>query len=232
MKSTCNLCGSTKFVDLKTRRLAKCKSCNSLERTRLLWMHLLAANIAPQARILHCAPEKGLYRALSQYRPEAQYEPADLDPARYDFAAGIRQIDLCDLDGEPSDHYDLIIHSHVLEHVPCTMAYTLKHLSRMLKPDGLQICVIPFAPGYFDETFANIGAEERTRRFGQHDHVRRIGAEDRHVHVGKIIRLPEHYDAEARFGAKALLRANIPRSMWQGFSISTVLELRKSDYLL
>lgn len=228
----CNICGGSDFVDMKSRRLARCASCGSVERTRLLWLHIQAAKIPADARILHFAPERGLYNAIAKSYPNAQYEAADINPARYPFAKKIRAINLCEMEKEPSGAFDLIIHSHVLEHVPCAMAYTLKHLCRMLKPGGRQICVIPFAKGYFDESYAEIGAEERTRRFGQHDHVRRIGAEDREAHLGKIIRLPSEYDAEKRFGAETLRSANIPESQWRGFTISTVLEIRREDYLL
>ena len=116
--------------------------------------------------------------------------------------------------------------------MPCTIAYTLFHLTRMLKPTGRQICIIPVTKGYHDESYVDIGPEERTRRFGQHDHVRRFGVEDLSSHLGKVIRLPAVYDAEARFGAQRLMQAGVPQSARQGFTINTVLEIYKDDYLL
>lgn len=228
----CNLCGGQDFVDVKSRVKAKCSGCGSLERTRLLWMYLKEQPITPDTHVLHLAPERGLYNTLKKRLSSARYEVADLDPTRYPFADGIRQIDLGNLENEPSDTYDIIIHSHVLEHIPCAVAYTLFHLSRMLKADGRQICIIPFSSGFYDETYVDLGPEERTRRFGQHDHVRRFGVEDAEAHLGKIVRLPAEYNAESRFGAKELSRAAIPKKMWRGLTISTVLELTKNDYLL
>ena len=83
--------------------------------------------------------------------------------------------------------------------------------------------------GHYDETFAEIGEAERRRRFGQGDHVRRFGAADRERHLGKLLRLPEDYDASALFGRAALERARIPEAQWRGFTIATVLDLARQD---
>jgi phosphoglycolate phosphatase len=228
----CNICQDDRWEDMRSRRRVRCKGCNSVERTRLLWMYLERAGITAETRVLHLAPEKGLHRKLREMLAPDNYVCADLDPARYPFADNIRQIDLCDLEGEASDQYDIILHSHVMEHIPCNIAYTLYHLHRMLTPDGLHICVIPFLPGQYDECFQDIGDEERHRRFGQHDHVRRFGEDDRERHLGSIVRLPEAFDASEEFDAERLLEANIPEKVWRGFTPNTVLQLRKGDYRL
>ncbi len=228
----CNLCGGTEFEDVKSRPKVKCTGCRSVERTRLLWMYLQEVEFGPDTRVLHLAPERGLYRKLSKLISPGNYTCSDINPKRYKFVENIIRLDLCDLDEQPSGEYDLIIHSHVMEHVPCNFAYTLFHLHRMLKPDGKQICIIPFGRGKYDECFQDISDEERRRRFGQHDHVRRFGAEDRHAHLGSIINLPTEFDAKARFGARRLRQANIPEKNWTGFTTSTVLTLKKSDLRL
>src|SRR5690606_16155702 len=148
----CNLCGCGEFVDMNGRKLARCRDCSSLERTRLLWMYFQSISLPAGAKILHVAPEKGIYDAISRMEGIGRYTCADLDPRRYGFAK-CEKIDLCELDHWPPAHFDLIIHSHVLEHVPCTLAYPLYHLHRMLKPSGRHLCVIPFSPGKYDESF-------------------------------------------------------------------------------
>ena len=223
----CNLCGGTEFEDVKSRPKVKCRNCRSVERTRLLWMYLQEVDFRPDTRVLHLAPERGLYRKLSKLLTPENYVCSDINPKRYKFVENIIKLDLCDLDAQLSGEYDLIIHSHVMEHVPCNFAYTLFHLHRMLKPAGKQICIIPFGRGKYDECFQDISDEERTRRFGQHDHVRRFGAEDRHAHLGSIVSLPAEFDAKARFGAKRLRQANIPQKDWTGFTPNTVLILGK-----
>jgi phosphoglycolate phosphatase len=102
----------------------------------------------------------------------------------------------------------------------------------MLAPDGKHVCIIPFLSCKYDECFQDISNEERTRRFGQFDHVRRFGRNDAHAHLGKIIELPATVDLTAIFSENELLGANIPESHWYGFTIGTVLELAKDDYKL
>jgi phosphoglycolate phosphatase len=178
--------------------------------------------------VLHLAPERGLYEAIRALGPAA-YHVADFDPRRYANIPGVVRLDLCDLDALPSNHYDLIIHSHVLEHVPCNIAYPLYHLHRALTPDGLHVCIIPFMTGQYDESFAEIGAEERCRRFGQFDHVRRFGRDDIARHLGSILDLTGHQDASVFFSPEELQAANIPVSSGRGFTIDTVLRLHKTD---
>lgn len=96
----------------------------------------------------------------------------------------------------------------------------------MLTEDGTHICIVPFLPGTWDESFQEMPAEELARRFGQHDHMRRFGKEDRLSHVGKIIRLPEEFDATKDFTEEALRAANIPENKWHRFSGGTVLRLK------
>lgn len=234
MQCRCNLCGGEEFLEVKNRPVpTKCAQCGSLERTRLLWMYLQLLNLGKETRILHLAPERGLYRALSKIVSEENYHTADINPERYRrHAPRTRRLDLTDLEAQPSNAYDIIIHSHVLEHVPCNIAYVLFHLHRMLAEDGTHMFIIPFMPGSWDESFQELPADVQTRRFGQHDHVRRFGRDDRQSHLGKIIRLPEVFDATKDFTEEELRAANIPENKWHRFSGGTVLRLKKSDYLL
>lgn len=195
-------------------------------------MYLERLDLTGETRVLHMAPERGLYRALKKRMQPAEsrnYTCADINPDRYTFVNDMVKLDLCNLDDQPSDQYDVIIHSHVMEHLPCNIAYTLFHLHRMLQPEGHHVCVIPFLPGRYDECFDRLGDNERTRRFGQHDHVRRFGREDIDRHLGALVRLPRNFDAREQFGEEHLRRANIPETAWFGFTVNTVLVLRKYD---
>ncbi len=228
----CNLCGGTTFTAQGSRRGVRCTSCHSLERSRLLWMYIEKLRVTPNARVLHFAPERGIWTHLSKIVAPENYHVADIDPARYTFAKGVRRIDLTDLDGLPSDHYDLILHSHVMEHVPCNIAYTLYHLHRALRPAGTHLCIIPFLPGHYDECFAEIGDSERIRRFGQNDHVRRFGTADIDRSLGSVLRFDREYDVTRDFPPQRLQEANIPPYTWRGLTVHTVLHLRKSDMRL
>ena len=225
----CNICENDIFIDMNSRKKVQCQKCGSLERTRLLWMYLQSIKMNKESKILHLAPEKGIYKALANKVKKGNYIAADINPKSYSFADKCIKIDLCDLDDQPSFEYDLIIHSHVLEHTPCNIAYTLFHLHRMLKEDGHHLCVIPFMSGKYDECFQDIGNEERKRRFGQFDHVRRFGNRDIHAHLGKPINIPREFDATKSFSEETLRHANIPENHWKGFHISTVLSLKRYD---
>ena len=228
----CNLCGCSKFLDMNTRKHVRCADCNSFERTRLLWLFLMKQNINRSAKVLHLAPERGVYQALSSMVDSENYTVADFAPEQYAFAKTCKKIDLCELDDQPSFYYDFIIHSHVLEHVPCNIAYTLYHLHRMLKTEGKHIFSVPFFSGKYDECFQDLSDEERVRRFCQNDHVRRFGIADIGAHLGKILNVPEEFDATKSFHEDVLAEANIPSSHWKGFSISTVFVLDRNDMTL
>ena len=229
----CNICGCEKFGDFNNRKNVMCLQCRSLERTRLLFMYLQKLDISRDTKILHFAPEKGLYDHLYGVFGE-NYHPADIDPSRYKYARNIKKIDLINIgeDVIQSNSYDLIIHSHVLEHIPCNIAYILFHLHRILKPTGSHICIIPFTHGKWDESFQDLSEDEKTKRFGQFDHVRRFGNQDIHATLGKIINLPDCFDAGKDFDEQSLIDANIPKNQWTGFMMATVLCLKKYDYKL
>ena len=233
MAIECNICGGTEFVAMNARPTAKCRKCGSLERTRLLMMYIERLGIQPDWRILHLAPEASLCGVLSKAVATGNYVAADFQEDIYrTVAPACRHIDLCDLDDWESDYFDLIIHSHVLEHTLCNVAYSLFHLHRMLTERGKHVCIIPFMNGEFEESFQKINGEERVRRFGQNDHVRLFGNKDIHRHLGSVLDIPDTFDASRDFSEEALTRANIPCSQWRGFTIATVLTLGKYDMKL
>ncbi|MDB3887360.1 hypothetical protein N9344_00235 [bacterium] len=180
-------------------------------------------------KILHIAPEPGIYKAVANKFKSPNYVVADLFPENFSFVKNCKTIDLTNLDNELTGEYDLIMHCHVMEHIPCNIAYTLYHLHRMLKTNGKHVCIIPFMGGFYDECFQVISDKERIRRFGQNDHVRRFGREDINMHLGKIINVPNQFDARETFSESVLKDANIPEKEWTGFGTSTVLLLNRLD---
>jgi ubiquinone/menaquinone biosynthesis C-methylase UbiE len=160
----CNLCGSTRFVAMNNRPNARCASCMSLERTRLLYLYLNKLELPqPGMKVLHFAPEKGLYDVILKVVDVGDYKTTDIEPGMFPFAKNIVKFDMCsDVEALPDNHFDLILHSHVFEHIKCNIAYVLFHLHRSLKEDGWHICVIPFLGGSYEEHFANISEAEAT----------------------------------------------------------------------
>lgn len=120
-----------------TRRHARCPRCGSLERHRL--QYLTIERLATEAdlsekSLLHFAPEPFLEAALR--KTFKHYTSADLRMRNVDYRA-----DLLALPFE-NDSYDLVLASHVLEHVRDD-AKALSEISRVLKPDGIAILPVP-----------------------------------------------------------------------------------------
>lgn len=102
----------------------------------------------------------------------------------------------------------------------------------MLKPSGVHIFSIPFCSSGYEECLIDIGDEQRKIRFGQLDHLRRFGKNDIQKYLGKIVNIPNEFDATKYFREEDLIEYNIPKSVWHGFTGSSVLRLKKSDYRL
>lgn len=214
------------------RKNVRCADCRSLERTRAIGLLLdHFGTPKPGSRVLHLAPEKGLADYIKSKNPEL-YDAVDIDPARYPHS-DVRKFDATtDCENLASDHYDLIIHSHVLEHIPCNIAYVLFHLSRALKPDGYHLFCLPILKGHYSEDFAPLTDEDATARFGQFDHLRRFSRDDIDRHLGQIINIDKNYSLYDYFDKAVLDKANIPENERTGLKSSTVFIARKSDYRL
>lgn len=226
----CNLCGHARFNDMKKRIAVRCASCGSFERTRIFKLFADKYGIFKSGmRVLHLAPENGL-GAYVRSAVGKHYEAADYSPELYPHCPDIRKIDLCaPLDGFEKNAYDVVLHSHVLEHIPCDWRLALGRLNALLKPGGIHLCCIPIMSGRYDEDFRQLPPQEAIRRFGQHDHVRRFGREDIHETLGKAVPLPQSYDLTKEFSARTLRKHNIPQQGWRGFTPSSVLMWRKED---
>lgn len=228
----CNVCGGSTFGDMRARRGVRCSTCGSLERTRVMMLQLERLAIpTPEQRVLHFAPERGLSRRLRAAVRAGNYTAYDLHPEN--FHPGTERFDLCRQVGElPTGRYDLIVHSHVLEHLPCNYTAVLFHLHRALTATGVHLCSTPILPGHYEDQWVGLTEAERKKRFGQEDHVRRFGLDDLAVTLGMVFRLPARYDLTDVFSPEELDRVNIPDYARQGYSQHSVLVLRKEDLLL
>ena len=147
---------------------AKCPSCGSLERHRLLALYLAKHPVS--GRVVHFAPEPAMRDLLKPMASE--YQSADLlNPA--DLVLNIENI------GLPDESVNVFVASHVLEHVDDARA--LSEMQRCLRPGGKLILMVPIIEGWATsyENPAAVTTAERTLHFGQWDHVRFYGRDFR-----------------------------------------------------
>jgi phosphoglycolate phosphatase len=182
----CNICGSTNFSSFgrPDRALAKCCSCQSLERHRALQLTLnrlglLNPNLKGQRRCLHLAPEFCTYRYLLEVYG-AGYLVSDPCPDSYPEANCIKLSFPHDFIRFPSGFFDLIIHNHVMEHLPGSYHDHVNHFYRLLAPNGYMVFTFPDLFYRFGlpsveggEVFSSDA--ERLMLFGQEDHVKWLG---------------------------------------------------------
>ncbi|WP_304336322.1 class I SAM-dependent methyltransferase [Capnocytophaga leadbetteri] len=154
----------------------------SLERHRLLWLYLTRETdfFSKSLKVLHVAPEQAFYKRFKNQK-NLTYITTDLYSPLADVKA-----DLCALPFK-DDSFDVIFCNHVLEHIPDD-AQAMRELYRVMKKGGWGIFQVPQdinrAHTFEDDTITD--PAERTRIFGQYDHVRVYGLDyfDRLRQVG------------------------------------------------
>jgi SAM-dependent methyltransferase len=143
----------------------------SLERHRLLWLYLKNEThfFTENLKVLHFAPEQAFYKRFREME-NLDYTTTDLNSPIADVKA-----DICNLPFKDNT-YDFIICNHVLEHIP-EDTKALQEIFRILAPGGTAIMQVPYkadlAHTFEDDTITD--KKERTRIFGQYDHVRVYG---------------------------------------------------------
>ncbi len=234
----CNICGGENFEPFRNRGNIRCTGCGSIERTRLLAMFLdKFATLRPGMRVLHFAPERQLFKKIGDIVGEG-YHVRDIDVARYSKlkipGVQVERFDLCnDLDSLPADYYDLIIHNHVMEHVPCNVTAVLWHLHRSLSENGLHMFSVPMS-SYYEESLAPMAPEQRDEKFKHPEHMRIFGMKDLQKTIGMIFDIEDQIKNTPRdyFGDKALEDNNIPESRRKKFDGASVFVLGKGDLKL
>lgn len=169
----------------------------SLERHRLLWLYLTRETdfFSKPLKVLHVAPEQAFYKRFKKQK-NLTYITTDLYSPLADVKA-----DLCALPFEDNS-FDVIFCNHVLEHIPDD-AQAMRELYRVMKKGGWGIFQVPQDVNrvhtFEDDTITD--PAERTRIFGQYDHVRVYGLDyfDRLRQVGfevEEIIYSTHFTAE------------------------------------
>jgi SAM-dependent methyltransferase len=193
-KVECPICGY-KSTKLQTygdppRLNAKCPSCNSLERMRMIWHFLVNEKnfLTAKIKLLHIAPDRGFYSEISKLK-NIDYTAGDYFAEGYTYEKDVVNLDITNLYFEDST-FDALICVHVLEHI-VEDAKAMTEVLRVLKPGGWAILQVPIDVKR-EKTFEDwtiTSAEERIKHFGQWDHVRQYGLDykDRLEKAGFIV---------------------------------------------
>ncbi len=143
----------------------------SLERHRLFWLYLEKETdfFTENHKLLHFAPEQAFYKRFKKMKI-LDYVTTDLNSPLADIKA-----DICNLPF-PDNEFDFIFCNHVLEHIP-NDTKAMQELYRVLAPDGIGIFQIPqdLSREFTFEDDSITDKKERTKIFGQYDHVRIYG---------------------------------------------------------
>ena len=155
------------------RKNALSPSTLSLERHRLMWLFLKNETAfftsEKKLKTLHIAPEQ-CFLKLFKKQKNLDYITSDLESPIADVKA-----DICNLPFEDQS-FDVIFCNHVLEHI-VNDEKAMQELFRVLKKEGFGIFQIPQdlsrQKTFEDDSITN--KKERTKIFGQYDHVRVYG---------------------------------------------------------
>jgi SAM-dependent methyltransferase len=136
-----------------------------------MWLYLERKTnlLVDQLRVLHFAPERIFEKWLGS-QPNLEYVSTDLERARATVKADITDLPF------PDDSFDVILCSHVLEHVVDDRK-AMRELYRVLRPGGWALVLVPidFSRRETFEDPAVVAPADRERLFGQADHVRVYG---------------------------------------------------------
>ena len=174
------------------RRNAGCFNCGVIDRERLVHVYLRDVlgiyDRTRSSRILHIAPDEHITRILGR-SGALEYVCGDKFAEGYAYAANVRTMDVEDLPFN-SDHFDLVICNHVLEHVPDD-ARAMREILRVLKPGGHAVLQVPLSansPKTIEDPSIT-DPKERERVYGQFDHLRLYGQDygDRLKAAGFIV---------------------------------------------
>lgn len=181
----CPLCKGTFSRWKGDATIGSCPYCGSASRHRLLKLSLQDewTRHPPQVDILHFAPEWGTQRDLRLDPHVRRYVTADLGARGVDVHCDITHMDF------PSETFDIVLCSHVLEHIP-NDRQAIHELYRVLRPGGIAYIQVPYrSTACTDEDPTVTSPAEREKRFGQFDHVRVYGTDlaDRLREAGFVV---------------------------------------------
>lgn len=185
----CVVCERTFGAWVDHQPYGSCPGCGAWPRHRFLWTVLNSEwgqrPIRLFTRILHVAPEAFLEERIRKDLRPLQYTSLDQSAPNADVHADLEDT------GLPDEWFQIVIISHVLEHVLDDRA-AMRELFRVLRKGGVAYILVPCNQEVYetDEDPSVTDPAERHRRWGQFDHVRLYGRDiaDRLSGTGFLVR--------------------------------------------
>jgi len=156
------------YDDFETLNAAhySCPICFSNDRDRLIILYLKRMSDTTKS-LLEVAPSYALKR---YFKKNPNYVSCDLKRTDVDI-----QCDITNMSVIKNESFDIVICSHVLEHVENDRE-ALEELFRVLKPQGTCLILVPILKKNYEENIPKsnilLSDSERWKFFGQRDHLR------------------------------------------------------------
>ena len=173
--ATCPICSyHGQFLGFgdPVRTAAQCPQCWSLERHRLFALAVQRGVISfTRKDVLNFTADISVGKMAEEAWSYRTSNYPEQDGADYCF--NLEAIEL------PDASFDIVICSHILEHVNDAKAFA--EVRRILRPGGQFLFMVPIVEGWA-RTYENpsiVSEQERHIHFGQFDHVRYYGADIR-----------------------------------------------------
>ena len=156
---------------------------------------------------MHVAPEQAFYKKFKNIL-SWDYITTDLHSPLADVKADLTNLPFED------NHFDLILCNHVLEHITDDHK-AMSEIFRVLKKGVKAILQVPMdqnRPNTFED-FSITDPKERTKNFGQYDHVRIYGV-DFFDRLEKVGFKTEKIDFTAELTREEIERFSLPKGEW------------------
>lgn len=146
-----------------------CENCKSNDRERLiaLYFKMNSNLLAFDKNWLEIAPSNS-FKQFIQTNHKGTYRTADLMMENVD-----DKVDIQDMFVYTENMFDLVLCSHVLEHIPDDNK-AVKELYRVLKKDGVLVVLVPISLA-LEDTLENkdyTSVADKWKYYGQNDHLR------------------------------------------------------------
>jgi len=152
-----------------------CPFCLSSDRERLYFIFIeeYVSGSTRDHSILEFAPNPIFSKRMREI-PRVYYSSADLSRDDVDI-----RVNICNMEQITDHRFDIVICSHILEHVP-DPDMAMREIFRVMTFDGLAIIMVPlfWDVTQTEEDATHLTDEARIRYYGQYDHVRLFSRQD------------------------------------------------------